>query len=86
MSNLQFAWCVLNIDRDKEEEREFIFKVIDVLQPWLDKELFAKIKEEEKIQAELTANESDLYIQELKDNGLTQSEIQHILRLERKNG
>jgi hypothetical protein len=42
----QKHWLLLNISRDKKDTHELITNIFEALQPWLDKELYAKIKED----------------------------------------
>lgn len=47
LNTFQRQWILLNAYRDVEDDTTMISNIFKMLQPWLDKELYAKIKEEE---------------------------------------
>jgi len=44
----QQRWIVANVSLDNEDNARMVFEVFEVLKPWLDKELFAKLQEEKE--------------------------------------
>jgi hypothetical protein len=48
LTELQKRWICANAVEDKKEKHELIVNVIDALKPWLDHEMYFKLKESEK--------------------------------------
>lgn len=47
LNSFQKQWITLNACRDVEDNATMVSNIFESLQPWLDKELYAKVKEEE---------------------------------------
>lgn len=47
LNSFQKQWITLNACRDVEDNATMVSNIFGSLQPWLDKELYAKVKEEE---------------------------------------
>ena len=48
LNAFQQRWIVVNVSLDNEDTARMVLEVFEVLKPWLDKELFAKVREEEE--------------------------------------
>jgi len=49
LNEFQKRWIMINSSLDRKENIDLIADVFDVLKPWLDKELFAKIEDNEEL-------------------------------------
>ena len=47
LNSFQKQWITLNACQDVEDNATMVSNIFESLQPWLDKELYAKVKEEE---------------------------------------
>jgi len=46
LNAFQKQWILLNVSRDADDKAVMISNIFEALQPWLDKELYAKVREE----------------------------------------
>lgn len=60
LNSFQKQWITLNACRDVEDNATMVSNIFESLQPWLDKELYAKVKEEESFPARENAFYDDV--------------------------
>lgn len=84
LNPVQFAWVELNVAEDEKESNEKIRNILEYLQPWLQPQMYSKMKERQ------TLEEAD-QVQEVNDDEFLKS-LEHdgikIEKLEKeiKNG
>lgn len=64
---IQQRWVALNAMNDTKDNMEMVTDIFEAAKPWLDKELYAKIKEHTEVSRENAFFDDDLYDKKLRE-------------------
>jgi len=85
LSEIQLLWCLLNTEEDYKEKASYNRDMIESLLPWLNPQMYSKMKERERLEEETSDSEYQGYVDELRQHGVPEEEIKRFIDLEKRS-